>query len=286
MTENAEMAENTVEGLDENGAKEWTMAMNSNGSSFDGSAGSSGMGAELVLVRHGTTKWNQERRYLGHSDLELLPEAYAELEPSVRKLAGLRFDGVYCSDLIRCRQTLLYLRPDLADGAVYDPRLRELDFGRYEGCTYEQLQSDPAYRAWIDDPSAVTPPGGESWGAFELRVRSFLLDLEERSVKAKETWLGGSNAQLPEQGSEPGPDLEFEPEPGAGQKAGAVESDGASGPLPELSRRFLVVTHGGVIRLLAALLAEQGRKTQSDFYAQAAPRPGELMRVFLRLEQF
>ncbi|MHA6531108.1 histidine phosphatase family protein [Paenibacillus sp. BAC0078] len=133
---------------------------------------------ELVLVRHGYTQWNRERRYLGSMDLPLLPE---ERE----KLAVLReqpeltgsFWRVYCSDLRRCRETLALIAPSLEQSAIYDSRLRETGFGEWEGCTYEQLKDNPHYRSWIDDPAAYTPPDGESWEAFAARLEHFLDDL-------------------------------------------------------------------------------------------------------------
>lgn len=54
--------------------------------------------------------------------------------------------------------------------AVRDARLRELDFGGWEGRTYEDLRSDPHYCAWLDDMTAVIPPGGESWLQFAART--------------------------------------------------------------------------------------------------------------------
>ncbi|HBS44311.1 MAG TPA: histidine phosphatase family protein, partial [Paenibacillus sp.] len=61
--------------------------------------------------------------------------------------------------------------------AVYDQRLREMNFGAFEGCTYEELKDNSLYRSWIDNPSTVTPPDGETWAQFDERLRSFLSDL-------------------------------------------------------------------------------------------------------------
>ncbi|WP_019639280.1 histidine phosphatase family protein [Paenibacillus fonticola] len=125
---------------------------------------------ELWLVRHGRTSWNRERRYQGHSDVALLDDEASGLEELERELEGVSFSTVYCSDLLRCRQTLTRVRPDLAGKAVYDSRLREMNFGQWEGQTYEMLKNNLLYRAWIDDPVSVTPPGGEAWDDFHRRV--------------------------------------------------------------------------------------------------------------------
>lgn len=129
---------------------------------------------DLLLVRHGTTRWNREKRYLGHTDIPLDPGGWDELAPLARELAGKAFRSVYCSDLARCRETLAIIGPAHADTAMYDPRLREMDFGAWEGHTYEQLQHEPLYRQWIDSPQQVTPPGGESWADFAGRVDEFV----------------------------------------------------------------------------------------------------------------
>lgn len=127
---------------------------------------------ELVVVRHGLTQWNIERRYQGQRDIPLqLPEAAAGLVRLRKVLNSYRFDTFYCSDLVRCRQTLAHLVEGREEARTvrFDSRLRELDFGDYEGRTYAELAELPAYRAWIDSAGEQAPPGGES--AAELRQR-------------------------------------------------------------------------------------------------------------------
>lgn len=164
---------------------------------------------EWWLVRHGLTEWNTQRKYQGHSDLELLPGDACGLLGLREELAGVPFSAVYSSDLLRCRQTLSFARPDLVSGSTTDPRLREMNFGAWEGKTYDMLKDFAVYRAWIDDPKAVTPPEGESWHSFQGRVAEMgeeLLELSKRFVEKSDTV------------------------------------------------RLLVITHGGVISMLFALL--------------------------------
>lgn len=133
----------------------------------------------VVLVRHGLTAWNREKRYLGHRDVALLAEGESDLAPLRATLAGYSFDAIYCSDLTRCRQTLARVMP-LAQSAAkpqFDARLRELDFGDYEGKCYAELQHDPGYRAWIDSQGSQAPPGGEAAGDFHARVAAVMDEL-------------------------------------------------------------------------------------------------------------
>lgn len=194
---------------------------------------------EWWFIRHGYTAWNLTRRYQGHSDPGLLPGAEAGLDRLPGELADVRFRAVYCSDLLRCRETLARVRPELASEAIYDCRLREMNFGDWEGQTYEQLKDIPAYRSWVDDPALCPPPGGESWEQFENRVTDFF---EELKAEAGEIPLfseyGYSSASAP----------------------------------------ILIITHGGVISLMAGKLA-----SGSHFHDPAFKiAPGEVLRLQVR----
>lgn len=132
---------------------------------------------EWWLVRHGVTRLNLEKRYQGHLDEGLLHEGKTGLSHLKRQLEGIEFSKVYCSDLLRCRETLSYVRPDLEPVAKYDNRLRETSFGDWEGKTYEMMKDNQEYREWLRDPGAVTPPRGESWKEFISRIQELYNEL-------------------------------------------------------------------------------------------------------------
>ncbi|GIO31819.1 MULTISPECIES: histidine phosphatase family protein [Paenibacillus] len=153
---------------------------------------------EIILMRHGTTPWNEEKRYLGHTDIGLSDRGREELAPVREKLRDRSFGRVYCSDLARCRESLREVRPDLAEEAVYDHRLREMDFGVWEGHTYDHLKDNALYRQWLDEPKRVTPPQGESWEAFESRIAAFaafmLQEAESRAAGCTENTENTGNS--------------------------------------------------------------------------------------------
>lgn len=132
------------------------------------------MELELVCIRHGRTKWNKEKRYLGHTDIGILQESLTDLLPLKEILEGRRFQKVFCSDLKRCRETLEWIYPSSPDKVLFDQRLREMDFGDWEGHTYDQLKASSIYRDWLDNPQSVTPPRGESWVHFQERLTDFM----------------------------------------------------------------------------------------------------------------
>lgn len=116
---------------------------------------------ELILIRHGTTQGNLEKRFIGTLDVPLAPQG----EELARKVGPTlpRVEHIYRSPLMRCRQTAELLWPGV-EMTVID-ELRESDFGPFEGKNHEELKDDPLYQAWIsqgDHLNFAAMPVGES----------------------------------------------------------------------------------------------------------------------------
>jgi len=114
---------------------------------------------ELILIRHATTQGNLERRFIGITDLPILPQG----EELARSTAALlpKVDHVYRSPLLRCRQTAALLWPDHTEQTVVSG-LRETDFGPFEGKNHEDLKEDPLYLQWVSGGDLSNLPVGES----------------------------------------------------------------------------------------------------------------------------
>lgn len=132
----------------------------------------------VLLIRHGRTQGNTERRYVGaRTDEGLSAEGRAELAvfgcaEDVPGCAGKVL--VVTSPMKRALETAEIMFPWCTDRVTVE-ELRETDFGIFEGKTYEELSNDPerrdAYQAWIDSGGLAKIPGGESME--EARTRSF-----------------------------------------------------------------------------------------------------------------
>lgn len=128
----------------------------------------------LLLVRHGESVLGRDRRYAGHGDTPLTPEGRRRV---LRLRARFRRSGpdvIFSSDLRRCLDTAALLAPGREVHAT--PRLRELDFGSWDGLTAEECRRrDPGrFERWMRDPGATRPPGGETLGELTRRVRAFV----------------------------------------------------------------------------------------------------------------
>ena len=136
----------------------------------------------LVLTRHGLTPRSDPEQHLGQRiDIELSPAGQAQAVALAVRLEHVRFERIYTSPLVRARETaaIVAQRSPGRPPIEADPRLREMDYGHWEGLTYPQIDArDRAERAaWEADPASIPCPGGESGNDVAIRVRSFLTDL-------------------------------------------------------------------------------------------------------------
>ncbi|MDE9451887.1 histidine phosphatase family protein [Aliiroseovarius sp. Z3] len=121
----------------------------------------------LLLVRHGQSEWNAERRLQGQADIGLseLGKAQANaLRPVIEDIAPCR---TIASDLKRVRETATRIG---AEAPRFTRGLREIDVGDWSGRSIDELLSEDeaAYQGWR--AGTIAPPGGEAWDDFAARV--------------------------------------------------------------------------------------------------------------------
>ncbi len=93
----------------------------------------------LLLVRHGETDWNLQRRVQGHSDTPLNDTGRRQAETLADELAGERIDAVYSSDLLRAHETARIVARRRGLDVTATPDLRERHFGTWEGLTDAEI---------------------------------------------------------------------------------------------------------------------------------------------------
>ncbi|WP_306391756.1 histidine phosphatase family protein [Telluria beijingensis] len=139
----------------------------------------------ILLIRHGETAWNAERRLQGHLDIPLNAEGERQAAALGAALAGERIDAVLSSDLARARQTaeaIVRARGASADrGVQCDSQLRERCYGGFEGLLYSEIAArfPLEFAAWqARNVNAVLPPGqnqGETFLSFYERATRAIL---------------------------------------------------------------------------------------------------------------
>lgn len=151
----------------------------------------------LVLTRHGLTERSVPEQHLGQRiDAPLSAAGRAQAEHLAARLAGLPFDRIVASPLVRARQTAEIVAAGRPVDA--DPRLAEMDYGAWEGYTYEEIaKRDGVFRRrWEADPETLACPGGESGADVAARALAFLADELAASQQRERTILAVAHSSL------------------------------------------------------------------------------------------
>jgi probable phosphoglycerate mutase len=125
-----------------------------------------------LLIRHGQSTWNRERRIQGQLDPPLSREGREQARRLGLRLAGRRFTGFYSSDLKRAFETAEAIAAATGDQPKPDKALREIYLGEWEGLNTEEIAEEypDAWASWVKEPDWDLVPGGERAADFEARV--------------------------------------------------------------------------------------------------------------------
>lgn len=139
---------------------------------------------KLILVRHGDTGEDFRHRYIGSLDIPLSIKGREQVL-ALRKMFGNDLPELrLCSPLGRCLETAEILLAGTPGGFKIDADLREIDFGKWENMTFNDiLASSPGDVArWSSFDSHFSFPEGEAIRAFQARLRHFVEHLENSHV--------------------------------------------------------------------------------------------------------
>ncbi len=136
----------------------------------------------VVYVRHGETDWNRQGLIQGSVDTELNENGHGQAKAVGALLAlcrnELRDFQIIVSPQKRARQTLGYILEALGrDDHGLDSRVRELEFGIWEGKPFWELKASPVYPADPEGRFFWRPEGGESYEDGVARVTAWRAEL-------------------------------------------------------------------------------------------------------------
>jgi probable phosphoglycerate mutase len=136
------------------------------------------MTTTIILVRHGTTTWNHERRYQGQLDIPLDAQGEQEALVVAKRLKVEKVDAIYSSKLVRAARTAEIIATELGSGLSVTQLadLAEIDVGTWSGLLpAEAKQKFPEQFAAFERDKNLPRGEGES-----------RLQLEQRTVSAIE----------------------------------------------------------------------------------------------------
>jgi len=125
---------------------------------------------KITLIRHAEVDVAYHRCYNGHIDIGLSSKGEEEARHLAERLQDEIYDGVFCSDLKRCKQTLdafeLKVKP------VYTRALREKSWGRHEGMSFDAIIASEAF-VYEDFEQWINALDGEEYAAYIKRIEVF-----------------------------------------------------------------------------------------------------------------
>ena len=130
------------------------------------------MALTLLVLRHGETDSNRERRFTGWRDVPLSEDGRRQCEAAARALEGIGVSAVYASPLERTRASAeIVAKPHLL-AVRTEAAFRERGFGEWEGLTRDEAAArDPErWQVWRTAPDRFAAPGGEPVAGVAARV--------------------------------------------------------------------------------------------------------------------
>ena len=131
------------------------------------------MSIKLILIRHGESEDNAQRKISGFNDVNLTEKGIWQAKRLAYRLKDMPIDRVYCSDLKRAVHTADIVFGDRGMEILQKPNLREINFGDWESKTFEEIKSEDKkkYISWFENPNKKnSAPNGESLAVFNDRV--------------------------------------------------------------------------------------------------------------------
>ena len=139
------------------------------------------VGLKLILVRHGETHLNRERRIQGINDTPLSEHGRSQAEAAARLLARDLPFKLYASPIARARQTAAIISKALGVQSTTISELREADAGELQGLTGAEMRERyPEFvRRWDEDSGTARMPGGDSLVQVQDRAWQALIRISE-----------------------------------------------------------------------------------------------------------
>ena len=129
-------------------------------------SGGKRMSTDIYLIRHGESKGNLEKRFLGHTNWDLTERGYEQARCAAAFFKDIKVDAVYSSDLLRAFNTAKAVADLKGLKVIGNKNLREIFAGDWEGLKFDEIvkiYGDSLWKNWVDAEIAdIITPNGEN----------------------------------------------------------------------------------------------------------------------------
>jgi broad specificity phosphatase PhoE len=131
---------------------------------------------QIVLIRPGTTDYDEQGRILGTLDIPLSEQGNRDVERMIEELRPHSISAVYCGPCQSADQTATAIAHALDVKLKKIDNLKNIDHGLWQGMLIEDVKrkQPKVYRQWQDQPEIICPPEGEMLSHAQERVQSAL----------------------------------------------------------------------------------------------------------------
>ncbi|MGH2864831.1 MAG: histidine phosphatase family protein [Solirubrobacteraceae bacterium] len=128
------------------------------------------------MARHGQTAYNLEGRFQGQQDIPLDDTGRRQALELAERAAGYAFAALWCSPLLRARETADAVAARIGLEPIEDARLMETDAGGWTDRSFQEVRAEAPelFDAFASADPGFAFPGGESFSGQELRVNAAL----------------------------------------------------------------------------------------------------------------
>jgi broad specificity phosphatase PhoE len=137
---------------------------------------------QIILIRPGTTDYDQQGRIQGTLEVPLNDEGASEVARLAEELRALNIEAVYAPPCEPARQTAQAIAKALGVKFKKLDRMQNLNQGLWQGMLIDEVRrkQPKVYRQWQERPDHVCPPEGEMLSHAEQRVQATLSKLLKR----------------------------------------------------------------------------------------------------------
>jgi broad specificity phosphatase PhoE len=140
----------------------------------------------IYLARHGQTAYNLEGRFQGQQPVPLDATGRLQAAELAERAAGYGFRALWCSPLLRARETADAAARTIGLEPRQDARLMETDAGDWTDQSFAEVRArtPELFDAFAAGDPGFAFPGGESFAEQELRVSAALRDVQQGELPA------------------------------------------------------------------------------------------------------
>src|SRR3990172_13432062 len=103
---------------------------------------------EILLIRHGQTDWNRDRKIMGDAPIGLNDAGKDQVQRLSKLLSPVKVEALYSSPLQRTMESAEILNLNWHLSLQSHPDVREIEYGEWVGKTFREICEHPSYFAY------------------------------------------------------------------------------------------------------------------------------------------